>query len=159
MHESVRQCCLSGGNDNPRAGWPGPASGGFFKASTRVRAWGTLVLREGFETSSQMRSLAAYTCTIPHGEFFDSIFSFVFVVLPYAVDGERGGQGGERTGGLTDRQMGGAFCFCARGVCELSSSCLSALTTLNALFRPDRLFTLGTNVPEGREQGLAGWLA
>lgn len=76
-----------------------------------------------------MRSLATDTCTVPHGEFLYSVSSMMFVVLPYAVDGERGGQGGQNR--WADRQTGGVS-GPAPAVCELSSSCLSALTTLNA---------------------------
>lgn len=59
--------------------------------------------------------------------------------------------------GLTDRQAGGASVF-APAVCELSSSCLSVLSTLDA-FSARIACSLGTNVPEGREDGLAGWLS
>lgn len=116
-----------------------------------------LVLPESSRPRLRCRSLAAYTCTVPHGEFLYSASCLVFVVLPYAVDGERGGQGGRSR--WADRQAGrqaGGASVSAPAVCELSSSCLSVLSTLSAFSARIACCLSGQT---SREEGKKGWMA
>lgn len=124
-----------GGNDKSTRWLAGAGLPGGFKASTRARACGTLVLREGFETSSRVRSLATDTCTVTARGisllcFFSRCLWFCLMLWTgNPVDKADGADG------LTDRQMdrqAGGAPVSAPAVCELSSSCLSVLTTLNA---------------------------